>query len=102
MGDFLEGLPSYNENNFTRFHADSSHRSNKPTVYISTKDYPSEQVITTEKSNILLRYLHQQWDKKHVSQTTCKKRDSQRANLSEFNEGSSSSKVARVNSTDSN
>ncbi|KAH9524494.1 DET1- and DDB1-associated protein 1 [Bulinus truncatus] len=101
MGDFLKGLPSYNESNFTRFHSDSSHRYNKPTVYISTKDHPSEQVITTEKTNILLRYLHQQWDKKHVSQTGSKKRDSQRANLSELSEGSSSSKVARVNSTDS-
>ncbi|XP_005104504.1 DET1- and DDB1-associated protein 1 [Aplysia californica] len=98
MGDFLEGLPSYNESNFTRFHADSSHRSSKPTVYISTKDYPSEQVITTEKTSILLRYLHQQWDKKNTS----KKRDSQKANLSEAaTEGGSSSKVARVNSTDS-
>ena len=29
-----------------------------------TKDIPSEQVIVTEKTNILLRYLHQQWDKK--------------------------------------
>ncbi|CAG5118017.1 unnamed protein product, partial [Candidula unifasciata] len=98
-GDFLEGLPSYNKSNFTRFHADSTHRSHKPSVYISTKDYPSEQVITTEKTNILLRYLHQQWDKKSVSN---KKRDSQKANLPDANEGSSSSKVARVNSTDSN
>lgn len=98
MGDFLEGLPSYNENNFTRFHADTSHhRSSKPTVYISTKDYPSEQVITTERASILLRYLHQQWDKQNVS----KKRDSQKANLQDGQEGSSSSKVARLNSTDS-
>jgi len=93
----MEGLPSYNENNFTRFHADSNHKSNKPTVYISTKDHPSEQVITTEKTSILLRYLHQQWDKKNPS----KKRDSQKANLSEASEGSSSSKVPRVNSADS-
>ena len=31
------------------------------------KDIPSEQVIVTEKTNILLRYLHQQWDKKAVA-----------------------------------
>jgi len=94
MGDFLDGLPSYNETNFTRFHADASHRASKPTVYISTKDHPSEQVITTEKTSILLRYLHQQWDKKNPS----KKRDSQKANLPDVSEGSSS-KVARVNSS---
>merc|ERR1712096_47122 len=28
------------------------------------KDIPADQVIVTEKTNILLRYLHQQWDKK--------------------------------------
>jgi DET1- and DDB1-associated protein 1 len=64
--EFLKGLPSHNENNFTRFQADSSCRgaSKKPSVYLPTKDHPSEQIITTEKTNILLRYLHQQWDKK--------------------------------------
>ena len=36
----------------------------RSTVYVPTKDVPSEQVIVTEKTNILLRYLHQQWDKK--------------------------------------
>ena len=36
----------------------------RSTVYVPTKDIPSEQVIVTEKTNILLRYLHQQWDKK--------------------------------------
>merc|ERR1739842_33611 len=34
------------------------------TAYVPTKDIPSDQVIVTEKTNILLRYLHQQWDKK--------------------------------------
>ena len=29
---------------------------------------PFEQVIVTEKTNILLRYLHQQWDKKANAQ----------------------------------
>lgn len=64
----------------------------RPSVYLPTKDYPSEQskflydvfkskvdaslfhgvmlifflfsVIVTEKTSILLRYLHQLWDKK--------------------------------------
>lgn len=77
--EFLKGLPSYNENNFTRFQADSSCKTTvkRPSVYLPTKDHPSEQIITTEKTNILLRYLHQQWDKKN----SLKKRDSSRANL---------------------
>lgn len=69
MASFLKGLPSYNENNFSRFFSDSNCKSTakKPPVYICTKDHPSEQVITTEKTNILLRYLHQQLDKKSVA-----------------------------------
>uniref|UniRef100_A0A8C6W211 DET1- and DDB1-associated protein 1 n=1 Tax=Nannospalax galili TaxID=1026970 RepID=A0A8C6W211_NANGA len=67
MADFLKGLPAYNKSNFSRFHADfvckASNR--RPSVY------PSEQIIVTEKTNILLRYLHQQWDRKNAS----KKRD---------------------------
>ncbi|XP_076465873.1 DET1- and DDB1-associated protein 1-like [Babylonia areolata] len=100
MGDFLKGLPSYRESNFTRFHAESSCRSNqKPTLYISTRDYPSNQVvITTEKTNILLRYLHQQWDKKRVT----KKRDSGQAELDEDTDGCTVSKVPRVDADDDN
>jgi len=96
MAEFLQGLPSHDENNFTRYHADSSCKATgrKPTVYISTKDHPSEQVITTEKTNILLRYLHQQWDKKNTS----KKRDSNRANL-ETSESSPASKLPRLGTT---
>ncbi|XP_046999562.1 DET1- and DDB1-associated protein 1 [Schistocerca americana] len=73
VAEFLKGLPSYDENNFARFHTDSGSRTcvKRPSVYLPTKDYPSEQIIVTEKTNILLRYLHQQWDKK-ASQ---KKRD---------------------------
>ncbi|XP_045156596.1 DET1- and DDB1-associated protein 1-like [Mercenaria mercenaria] len=97
MADFLKELPSYDENNFTRFNAESGLKSNvkKPSVYICTKDHPSEQVITTEKTNILLRYLHQQWDKKNVT-----KRDSTKANL-EGSEGASPVKMARLSHDDS-
>lgn len=35
--------------------------------YVPTKDIPADAVIVTEKTNILLRYLHQQWDKKDKS-----------------------------------
>ncbi|GIY26944.1 DET1- and DDB1-associated protein 1 [Caerostris darwini] len=64
--EFLKGLPSRNQNNFSRFQPDSSCKSTskKTSVYLPTKDNPSEQIITTEKSTILLRYLQQQFDKK--------------------------------------
>lgn len=62
--EFLKGLPVYNANNFSRFQADSfKSSSKKPSVYLQTKDFPPEQTITTEGSNIFLRFLHQQWDK---------------------------------------
>uniref|UniRef100_A0A8C1D7H3 DET1- and DDB1-associated protein 1 n=1 Tax=Cyprinus carpio TaxID=7962 RepID=A0A8C1D7H3_CYPCA len=63
---FLKGLPVYNKTNFSRFHADSVCKASnrRPSVYLPTREYPSEQIIVTEKTNILLRYLHQQWDKK--------------------------------------
>ncbi|XP_068995691.1 DET1- and DDB1-associated protein 1-like [Embiotoca jacksoni] len=68
-GDFLKGLPVYNKNNFSRFHADSVCKASnrRPSVYLPTREYPSEQIIVTEKTNILLRYLHQQWDKKNAA-----------------------------------
>ncbi|XP_048833325.1 DET1- and DDB1-associated protein 1-like [Brienomyrus brachyistius] len=68
MADFLKGLPVYNKNNFSRFHADSVCRAwnRRPSVYIPTCECPSEQIIVTEKTNILLRYLNRQWDKKNA------------------------------------
>uniref|UniRef100_A0A3Q2V635 DET1- and DDB1-associated protein 1 n=1 Tax=Haplochromis burtoni TaxID=8153 RepID=A0A3Q2V635_HAPBU len=43
--DFLKGLPVYNKNNFSRFHADSVCKASnrRPSVYLPTRDYPSEQ-----------------------------------------------------------
>ncbi|XP_011639832.1 DET1- and DDB1-associated protein 1 isoform X7 [Pogonomyrmex barbatus] len=66
VAEFLKGLPSHDENNFANFHTDNGNRTcvKRPSVYLPTKDYPSEQIIVTEKTTILLRYLHQQWDKK--------------------------------------
>ncbi|XP_062366043.1 DET1- and DDB1-associated protein 1 isoform X1 [Cinclus cinclus] len=66
QADFLKGLPVYNKSNFSRFHADSVCKASnrRPSVYLPTREFPSEQIIVTEKTNILLRYLHQQWDKK--------------------------------------
>ncbi|CAG9860226.1 unnamed protein product [Phyllotreta striolata] len=70
---FLEGLPSYNANNFTKFHVDNNNRTplKRPSVYVPTKDYPAEQIIVTEKTSILLKYMQQHWDKKY----NLKKRD---------------------------
>ncbi|XP_014607054.1 PREDICTED: DET1- and DDB1-associated protein 1 isoform X4 [Polistes canadensis] len=64
VAEFLKGLPSHDENNFANFHTDNGNRTcvKRPSVYLPTKDYPPEQI--TEKTTILLRYLHQQWDKK--------------------------------------
>ncbi|XP_062888587.1 DET1- and DDB1-associated protein 1 isoform X1 [Mobula hypostoma] len=115
MADFLKGLPVYNESNFSRFHADSVCKASnrRPSVYLPTREYPSEQsecslshidiairnattlVIVTEKTNILLRYLHQQWDKKNAA----KKRDQEQVDI----EGESSApprKIARTDSQD--
>ncbi|XP_063146764.1 DET1- and DDB1-associated protein 1 isoform X2 [Candoia aspera] len=55
------------------------------------------QVIVTEKTNILLRYLHQQWDKKNAA----KKRDPEQVEI----EGENSAppcKIARTDSQDMN
>lgn len=45
VAEFLKGLPSFNENNFAKFHTDNNTRTGvkRPSVYIPTKDYPSEQ-----------------------------------------------------------
>jgi DET1- and DDB1-associated protein 1 len=95
LSDYLKDLPTYNRDNFTRI---ASHDVNsggagtpnsrsgttavtsrqRPSVYVPTKDYPSEQVIVTEKTNILLRYLHQQLDKK-IAITAQKKREADTA-----------------------
>ncbi|XP_033634903.1 DET1- and DDB1-associated protein 1-like [Asterias rubens] len=97
VSEMLRGLPSHNENNFSRFHSDGSRGSSKkPAVYLPTKDYPSDQVITTEKTNILLRYLHQQWDKKNNQ----KKRDTSSANME--SDTSPARKIPRLDSNPGN
>uniref|UniRef100_A0A8C5F6X4 DET1- and DDB1-associated protein 1 n=1 Tax=Gadus morhua TaxID=8049 RepID=A0A8C5F6X4_GADMO len=90
---FLKGLPVYNKHNFSRFHADSVCKASnrRPSIYIPTREYPSEQIIVTEKTNILLRYLHQQWDKKNAG----RKRDPDHA------EGESAAPPRKMARTDS-
>ena len=57
MASFLKDLPCRNSENFTKINPDSCHRSSssKKTTYIPVKDIPADQVIVTEKTNILLR-----------------------------------------------
>ena len=85
LGDFLRNLPTHNRENFSNVSAGGSYdiscaqrqHNNSSTgvscryrnpLYVPTKDFPGEQRIVTEKTNILLRYLHQQWDKKAAQQ----------------------------------
>ena len=74
MADFLKDLPTRNAANFTKIDPDSCHRlyrssyfildnllhsrssTGKKTAYVPVKDIPADQVIVTEKTNILLRY----------------------------------------------
>ncbi|CAM1297052.1 DDA1 (predicted) [Pycnogonum litorale] len=97
--EFLKGLPSHNEENFKKFSPETGCKTTvgRPSVYLSTEDHPSEQIITTETTNILLRYLHQQWDKKNIQ----KKRDQNRASLS-TEEDSTNRKRARLSQEGSN
>uniref|UniRef100_A0A8C6E4Q9 DET1- and DDB1-associated protein 1 n=1 Tax=Moschus moschiferus TaxID=68415 RepID=A0A8C6E4Q9_MOSMO len=58
--DFLKALPVYNRSNFSRFHVDSGCKASnqRPSVSLPAREYPSEQIIVTEKtffSGILLR-----------------------------------------------
>lgn len=45
VSEFLNTLPSYDKNNFSRFHTDSTNRTcvKRPSVYITTEEIPSEQ-----------------------------------------------------------
>ena len=57
MANFLKDLPCRNAENFTKINPDTCHRSStsKKSTYIPVKDIPADQVIVTEKTNILLR-----------------------------------------------
>ncbi len=84
ISDFLKDLPTHNSDNFSRLPCEggsggrrfggSVTTRERSTVYVPTKDIPSEQIIVTEKTNILLRYLHQQLDKK-IAASAQKKRE---------------------------
>lgn len=71
--DFIKGLPVIDVQNFSQFNTEQALRTSqkRPSVYLPTEDYPSEQHIVMDKRSVLLRYLTQQWDKK----TLPRKRD---------------------------
>ncbi|TRY75602.1 hypothetical protein TCAL_17365 [Tigriopus californicus] len=82
MDSMLKDLPVRSKDSFSRLketpshagHAkgcilsSAAHSQQRFYQYVPTKEFPSEQVIVTEKTNILLRYLQQQWDKKSAQQ----------------------------------
>lgn len=104
VNDMLKDLPVHNQENFSLYNIDSGTRTSsmkRPSVYLPTVDLPSDQskiseinkellfnvciflsalVIITEKKNILLRYLHQTWDKKNAP----KKREAESAPSDSF------------------
>ncbi|KAF0306015.1 DET1- and DDB1-associated protein 1 [Amphibalanus amphitrite] len=95
--EFLRGLPCRDSKNFSKFSADSGPKSSgkKAPIYLPTTDHPSEQVIVTEKTNILLRYLHWRWEKKLQDQS--KKRG---AGTTDGEEGASARKRPRTERSD--
>ncbi|XP_017888135.1 DET1- and DDB1-associated protein 1 isoform X2 [Ceratina calcarata] len=97
IAEFLSGLPSYNPSNFTKCSEDSGNRIciKKPSVYLPTRDYASEQIIVTEKTTILLRYLHQHWDKNQPD----RKRDYVSANGDSEDDPSTHNKRPRLDNT---
>eukprot|EP00126_Sphaerothecum_destruens_P008927 Sdes_comp20385_c0_seq1m14295 len=68
FSSFLSGLPSYNKTNFTLVHKKNSEDGSistihKPFIYTATHDRtnpPFDQIITTQRTNILLRYFYNQ------------------------------------------
>ena len=97
MADFLKGLPVYNKSNFSSFHANclSKASNRRPPVYLPPQEYPSEQIIVTEKINIILSYLQQQRDKKNAAE----KKDQEQVNL-EAESWASPCKIPRIYSQD--
>ena len=59
MADFLKALPVYNKSDFSRFHADSGCKASNrcPSVSLPTREYPSEQIIVTEKTFFWASYI---------------------------------------------
>uniref|UniRef100_A0A914WNK5 DET1- and DDB1-associated protein 1 n=2 Tax=Plectus sambesii TaxID=2011161 RepID=A0A914WNK5_9BILA len=61
----LKDLPSANQENFSRFSAETSHKGPLPKAKLlnDKKTLRHEKLIVCDKTPVLLRYLHQQWTK---------------------------------------
>lgn len=59
VAEFLKGLPSHDENNFANFHTDNGNRTcvKRPSVYLPTKDYPSEQSMCKLQLHRLIYHI---------------------------------------------
>uniref|UniRef100_A0A6M2DIX7 DET1- and DDB1-associated protein 1 n=1 Tax=Xenopsylla cheopis TaxID=163159 RepID=A0A6M2DIX7_XENCH len=69
VSDLLKDLPSFNVNNFTLYNIEATNKTTikKPSVYIATTETAPSKQIVSDKTNILLRYLHLQWKKKNIN-----------------------------------
>ena len=94
----LSQLPSFNSDNFAKYSGGGGQRSTgRPSVYLPTcdqKDDPHEQVIKNDHTNILLRFLHQNWNQKD--------RSGKRRDAHSESEPGSSKKKPRVSNSNSN
>jgi len=61
----LKDLPSANQENFSRFSVETSHKGPLPKAKLlnDKKSLRHEKLIVCDKTPVLLRYLHQQWTK---------------------------------------
>ncbi|CAI6349130.1 unnamed protein product [Macrosiphum euphorbiae] len=66
IAEFLDGFPSYDKRNFSSF-TKKSCGNKSSSVYITTKDIPSEQTIANGNPLELLQSLHKKWDVKNLS-----------------------------------
>ena len=73
--NFMQQLPSYNNENFARFQNNNRIFINCPTKYIATKENLHEQKIVNSKTSAFLRYLLRQQRNKIVTLTTQRKRN---------------------------
>ncbi|KAF6198171.1 hypothetical protein GE061_007918 [Apolygus lucorum] len=72
ISDFLSGLPTYNEENFSRYSgAGNSATSKRPSTYVPTTESPSEILIVNDETNVLIRYLARKWAKESRGKKRC-------------------------------
>nr|CAB3263139.1 uncharacterized protein LOC104265547 [Phallusia mammillata] len=100
--NLLDSLPSYNAKNFSKFQPESGDKrsSKKLSVYISTEASEPQQVIKKDRSNVLLRYLYQQLDKKNKSGDAAKRKVQEGASSSHQSETEPRPKMAKATNSE--